>query len=128
MAVLPTNRCERGSYMLRNRVMNGALTLSVSGRSRRRTIQLAGRHAAGRARTLPARPRPALRRRPGHGLIGNGDDSRLDGETPKLFGTIIHVEEQGMSKGMDSKKSEKKKPAKTLKEKRAAKQEKKKDK
>lgn len=33
-----------------------------------------------------------------------------------------------MSKGMDSKKNEKKKPAKTLKEKRAAKQEKKKGK
>jgi hypothetical protein len=33
-----------------------------------------------------------------------------------------------MSKSMDSKKSEKKKPAKTLKEKRAAKHEKKKDK
>lgn len=33
-----------------------------------------------------------------------------------------------MSKGMDSKKSQKKQPAKTLKEKRAAKQEKKKDK
>ncbi|CAM5564859.1 hypothetical protein RLIN73S_05451 [Rhodanobacter lindaniclasticus] len=33
-----------------------------------------------------------------------------------------------MSKGMDLKKAEKKKPAKTLKEKRAAKQEKKKDK
>ncbi len=32
-----------------------------------------------------------------------------------------------MSKGMDTKKDEKKKPAKTLKEKRAAKQEKKKD-
>jgi len=36
--------------------------------------------------------------------------------------------ESSMSKGMDSKKSEKKKPAKTLKEKRAAKQEKKKNK
>jgi hypothetical protein len=33
-----------------------------------------------------------------------------------------------MSKGMDSKKNEKKKPVKTLKEKRAAKHEKKKDK
>ena len=33
-----------------------------------------------------------------------------------------------MSKGMDSKKSQKKQPAKTLKEKRAAKHEKKKDK
>jgi len=33
-----------------------------------------------------------------------------------------------MSKGMDSKKSQKKQPAKTLKEKRTAKQEKKKDK
>ncbi len=33
-----------------------------------------------------------------------------------------------MSKGLDSKKSQKKQPSKTLKEKRAAKQEKKKDK
>ncbi|MEY2159403.1 hypothetical protein AB7872_11395 [Rhodanobacter denitrificans] len=36
--------------------------------------------------------------------------------------------ENSMSKGMDSKKNEKKKPAKTMKEKRAAKQEKKKSK
>jgi hypothetical protein len=35
--------------------------------------------------------------------------------------------EHSMSKGMDSKKSEKKKPAKTMKEKKAAKQEKKKN-
>ena len=40
--------------------------------------------------------------------------------------TYIHIAENSMSKGMDSKKSEKKKPTKTLKEKRAAKQEKKK--
>lgn len=38
----------------------------------------------------------------------------------------IHIAENSMSKGMDSKKNEKKKPSKTLKEKRAAKQEKKK--
>jgi hypothetical protein len=38
----------------------------------------------------------------------------------------IHIRESNMSKGMDSKKSEKKKPAKTMKEKKAAKQEKKK--
>lgn len=38
----------------------------------------------------------------------------------------FHIAENSMSKGMDSKKSEKKKPSKTLKEKRAAKQEKKK--
>ncbi len=40
--------------------------------------------------------------------------------------TNIHIAENDMSKGMDSKKNEKKKPSKTLKEKRAAKQEKKK--
>jgi hypothetical protein len=40
---------------------------------------------------------------------------------------IIHLLENSMSKGMDSKKSEKKKPAKTMKEKKAAKQEKKKN-
>jgi hypothetical protein len=39
-----------------------------------------------------------------------------------------HTAENSMSKGMDSKKSEKKKPAKTMKEKKAAKQEKKKNK
>ncbi|HUH55334.1 MAG TPA: hypothetical protein VLZ32_06340 [Rhodanobacter sp.] len=38
----------------------------------------------------------------------------------------FHSAEFDMSKGMDSKKTEKKKPAKTMKEKRAAKQEKKK--
>jgi hypothetical protein len=38
----------------------------------------------------------------------------------------FHIAEHDMSKGMDSKKTEKKKPAKTMKEKRAAKQEKKK--
>lgn len=55
--------------------------------------------------------------------------SRFARETPRLCGaTTVHVEEYRMSKGMDSKKSEKKKPAKTLKEKRAAKQDKKKDK
>jgi len=37
-------------------------------------------------------------------------------------------QESSMSKGLDSKKSEKKKPAKTMKEKKAAKQEKKKNK
>jgi hypothetical protein len=42
------------------------------------------------------------------------------------FPIHIHVAENSMSKGMDSKKTEKKKPTKTLKEKRAAKQEKKK--
>jgi len=78
---------------------------------------------------LPARPRPALCRHPGHGLTGCGNDSRRAEETPRLVATtIVHVEEPHMSKGMDSKKNEKKKPAKTLKEKRAAKQEKKKDK
>ncbi len=47
---------------------------------------------------------------------------------------LVHIHptnrntEKSMSKGMDSKKSEKKKPAKTMKEKRAAKQEKKKEK
>jgi hypothetical protein len=40
--------------------------------------------------------------------------------------STFHIAEHDMSKGMDSKKNEKKKPAKTLKEKRAAKQEKKK--
>jgi hypothetical protein len=40
--------------------------------------------------------------------------------------SIFHIAEHDMSKGMDSKKTEKKKPAKTMKEKRAAKQEKKK--
>ena len=39
-----------------------------------------------------------------------------------------HTTENSMSKGLDSKKSEKKKPAKTMKEKKAAKQEKKKNK
>jgi hypothetical protein len=39
-----------------------------------------------------------------------------------------HITESSMSKGLDSKKSEKKKPAKTMKEKKAAKQEKKKNK
>jgi hypothetical protein len=38
-----------------------------------------------------------------------------------------HDGEGDMSKGMDSKKSDKKKPAKTMKEKKAAKQEKKKN-
>jgi hypothetical protein len=37
----------------------------------------------------------------------------------------LQQEERRMSKGMDSKKTEKKKPAKTLKEKKAAKKEKK---
>lgn len=38
-----------------------------------------------------------------------------------------HTAESSMSKGLDSKKSEKKKPAKTMKEKKVAKQEKKKN-
>jgi hypothetical protein len=42
--------------------------------------------------------------------------------------TTTNYRESDMSKGMDSKKSDKKKPAKTMKEKRAAKQEKKKSK
>jgi hypothetical protein len=42
--------------------------------------------------------------------------------------TTTHTAENSMSKGLDSKKSEKKKPAKTMKEKKAAKQEKKKNK
>jgi len=42
-------------------------------------------------------------------------------ETPRLAATtIVHIEEPRMSKGMDSKKSEKKKPEKTLKEKAGA--------
>jgi hypothetical protein len=41
---------------------------------------------------------------------------------------LVHLTESSMSKGLDSKKSEKKKPAKTMKEKKAAKQEKKKNK
>jgi hypothetical protein len=41
---------------------------------------------------------------------------------------LSHLTESSMSKGLDSKKSEKKKPAKTMKEKKAAKQEKKKNK
>ena len=41
--------------------------------------------------------------------------------------TTINILEYSMSKGMDSKKNDKKKPAKTMKEKKAAKQEKKKN-
>jgi len=46
--------------------------------------------------------------------------------SPRTANRITHTPENSMSKGMDSKKSDKKKPAKTMKEKKAAKQEKKK--
>jgi hypothetical protein len=47
-------------------------------------------------------------------------------QTPDIPPTL--PKEHAMSKGLDSKKSDKKKPAKTMKEKKAAKQEKKKSK
>lgn len=55
--------------------------------------------------------------------------SRATGERPRLgCNHFDRTAENNMSKGLDSKKSQKKQPAKTLKEKRAAKNEKKKDK
>lgn len=55
--------------------------------------------------------------------------SRPTQEQPKLASShLITARRTVMSKGMDSKKTDKKKPAKTLKEKRAAKHDKKKDK
>jgi len=47
--------------------------------------------------------------------------------SPRIANRTTHIPENSMSKGMDSKKSDKKKPAKTMKEKKAAKQEKKKN-
>ncbi|MHB1271617.1 MAG: hypothetical protein ACYCZD_02420 [Rhodanobacter sp.] len=47
--------------------------------------------------------------------------------SPRIANRTINIPENSMSKGMDSKKSDKKKPAKTMKEKKAAKQEKKKN-
>ena len=71
-----------------------------------------------------------LRRNDDHKSLRRNDERQCEGiESPSRPKKKNHppTPETSMSKGLDSKKSEKKKPAKTMKEKKLAKQEKKKN-
>ena len=83
----------------------------------------AGEAAAG-PMALPGARRAHLKPAP---HLPNIQRNRLDLPMRHLSQPPTTTTENSMSKGMDSKKTEKKKPAKTMKEKKAAKQEKKKN-